>query len=505
MSKLLVIHVRFHDGRFHGSGDWPPSPARLFQALVAGVGLGGPISSDTQDLLHWLEKLPAPSIFTPRHHRFTKGYTNYMPNNDLDAKGGDPGKIASIRAGKTIRASLFESSEPIRYVWKLPEGDESEANARKLISLSERLYQLGRGIDFAWAWGEVLSEETFQADIEDADVMGYHPSHGNGGVSLHIPTRGSLKSLIDRHEAGSQRFIPLKRGRSFSQTFAQPPKPRFSTINYNSPRRMYLFELREGGPQSAFRAFDLSDAARLCLQVRDSVVKRLRGAFPERSDEIDRSLIGKNPDGSHHNTGSGRVTITPLPSIGFQHADMQIRRIAIEVAPACPLVTEDILWAFSGLKLTDDEPHIVLVPTEDRKMLSHYGHEQTATIWRSVTPMALPENAARRRIDPANIKKEAKSAAERSQEQKKAVAAIAQSLRHAKMMTSACVVTAIQKEPLHLKGRMVNDFAQDTRFMKEHLWHIEIQFSEKIKGPLIIGNGRFSGLGVFAPVRKDEG
>jgi len=37
----LVICVRFHQGRYHGrpqgGADWPPSPARLFQALVAGA------------------------------------------------------------------------------------------------------------------------------------------------------------------------------------------------------------------------------------------------------------------------------------------------------------------------------------------------------------------------------------------------------------------------------------------------------------------------------------
>lgn len=500
MSKLLVISVRLHDGRYHGAGDWPPSPARLFQALVAGVGLGGPITNEVQAVLRWLEKLPAPSIFAPRNHRFTKGYTNYMPNNDLDAKGGDPSKIAGIRAGKNIRASLFESTEPFRYVWLLPENDESDQYARNLISISDRLYQLGRGIDLAWAWGDVLTEEAFLNSIENTEVEHYKPSDGNGGVSLQVPTHGSLISLIDRYEAGSQRFITLKRGRSVSQTFAQPPKPRFSTTAYNSPRKLYLFDLREDDQKNSFRAFNLSDAARLCLQVRGAAIERLRSALPEQATEIERSLMGKNPDGSHHNTGSGRVTIIPLPSIGFQHADMQIRRIALEVAPACPLATEDILWAFSGLKLTDDEPHIVLVSAEDQKMLSHYGHEQTATIWRTVTPMALPENTARRRIDPANKKKEAKGAEERSKEQGKAVAAIVQSLRHAKMITSGCVVTAIQKEPLNLKGRMVNDFAKDTRFLKEQLWHVEIRFSENIEGPLILGNGRFVGLGLFAPV-----
>src|SRR5581483_6685460 len=62
----LAIYVRLHDGRYHGRGDWPPSPARLFQALVAGAGLSGPLQEKEREALRWLEALPAPIIADPR-------------------------------------------------------------------------------------------------------------------------------------------------------------------------------------------------------------------------------------------------------------------------------------------------------------------------------------------------------------------------------------------------------------------------------------------------------
>ena len=61
MSRALVIFVRFHDDRYHGAGDWPPSPARLFQALVAAAALPG-LDTDERNALRWLEKLRAPTI-----------------------------------------------------------------------------------------------------------------------------------------------------------------------------------------------------------------------------------------------------------------------------------------------------------------------------------------------------------------------------------------------------------------------------------------------------------
>ena len=37
MTHSLVISIRLYDGRYHGAGEWPPAPARLFQALRIAV------------------------------------------------------------------------------------------------------------------------------------------------------------------------------------------------------------------------------------------------------------------------------------------------------------------------------------------------------------------------------------------------------------------------------------------------------------------------------------
>ncbi|HEX9640166.1 MAG TPA: type I-U CRISPR-associated protein Csb2, partial [Candidatus Krumholzibacteria bacterium] len=80
MSHALVIRVRFHDGRYHGAGDWPPSPARLFQALVAAAGLNGQLAA-LRHSLEWFEKLPsAPTIGAPKARRGQR-VMFYMPNN----------------------------------------------------------------------------------------------------------------------------------------------------------------------------------------------------------------------------------------------------------------------------------------------------------------------------------------------------------------------------------------------------------------------------------------
>ena len=44
-------------------------------------------------------------------------------------------------------------------------------------------------------------------------------------------------------------------------------------------------------------------------------------------------------------------------------------------------------------------------------------------------------------------------------------------------------------------------FADGTRFAKERLWHVEIAFAEPQRGPLVIGDGRYLGLGLMAPLQ----
>ena len=101
MTRCLVISVRLLDGRYHGAGDWPPSPARLFLALVAGAGMSGPLTDLDRNALLWMEKLGDPVIAVPGK-RDGHAVTIYVPNNDLDRVGGDLGRIAEIRGSQKV-------------------------------------------------------------------------------------------------------------------------------------------------------------------------------------------------------------------------------------------------------------------------------------------------------------------------------------------------------------------------------------------------------------------
>lgn len=496
MAEHLLIEVRLHDGRYHGAGDWPPSPARLFQALVAGAGLGRNIPESEADAFQWLESLPPPRILAPPATE-TRGYTNYVPNNDLDAKKGDPRNISAIRTGKTIRARVFDAASPICYIWELPAEAVEKANI--IVKIASRLYQLGRGVDMAWANASVLEDEALNERHQEFALERFSPGAGADGVLLQTPCAGSYRSLRLRYEAGGRRFSISKNGKSVSRVLAQAPKPRFRTVAYNSPPAIHLFDLRLDSENSPFFAVPLVAAASLTTAVRDAAFARLSAANLAEPSVVERSLVGKNPDGSHGGTAGGRIRIIPLPSIGHQHADMAIRRVAISIPPGCALAKEDILWAFSGLKLTFSDQPLITLESADKKMLRSYLAPEGAKVWRSITPVALPESAARRRIDPARKTAEAKPATERANEESRAAAAVIQALRHAGFENFNATVTRLSRTPLHLQGARADLFAPGSRFAKERLWHVEVHFPQRVKGPVIIGDGRFYGLGLLAP------
>jgi len=495
MSRALLLSVRFHDGRFHGSAEWPPSPARLFQALVAGAVRDCALPANSSTALQWLESLPAPVIAAPAALA-ARGLTMYVPNNDLDAVGGHPGSAAKIRVGKTIRPRLFDASTPFLYAWTFQTEGEAIARAASLSAITDRLYQFGRGIDMAWAVAEILDTAAVAQRLADHPGPVYRPTVERAdGHALSCPQPGSLDSLVARYAAQSQRFATGNR--KGMAVFVQPPKPRFHSVGYDCPTTQFLFELRSEG---AFAPWPLLRATALVERLRDQAAARLRAALPLRTDEIERLLIGR---------GAGaadivrRPRILPLPSIGFIHADRAIRRVLIEVPPECPIPPGDLSWAFAGLAPDVDESTgevlsaTRLVPAEEDGMLRHFGFAPAipARCWRTVTPAVLPyspQPAARR------------EGAARALYEQAMMGAIRQALRQAGKSTEAPAIR-VQREPFTHNGQVAAVFAEGTRFAASRLHHVEIRFAAPQSGPLVLGDGRWLGLGLMAPVDELAG
>ncbi len=142
MSSYLCLSVRFLDAlqSLHGRGDageaeWPPSPLRVFQALIASASdrwRKEQFNEFALPALVWLECQALFAIQTPRHQVGIPVRTA-VPNNDLDvvaagwAKGQRPKKQPNeLKTMKTVRPTWMgfnnNDGNAIHYLWPLPDG-----------------------------------------------------------------------------------------------------------------------------------------------------------------------------------------------------------------------------------------------------------------------------------------------------------------------------------------------------------------------------------------------
>ena len=497
MGRALVFSVRFHEGRYHGSDGWPPAPARLFQALMAGAARGATVPKTILEALDWLERLPPPVIAVPRSV-FGQGYTAFVPNNDLDAElskknvASIDDAVAAIRGRKSIRPILFDAEVPILYCWPI-NGEIGPADA--LCKAAGDLYRLGRGIDMAWAEAAVVGADEADRQLFDHGGAIYRPEPSGGtGRDLLCPRPGSTRSLTTRFDGMRRRFRPGESNRKPVRVFVQPPKPILAKIAYDAQPVRFVFDIRTADAEAVFAAQALRSAAALVEDARDKAAGRLGAAAPELADDVERYLIGR---GAGDDDKAARVRIMPVPSVGSRHADMAIRRLAVYAPQSCPLTAGDLAWAFSQAAWADEDGVILraLQRADDDRMAQRF--ERRARHWRSVTPLALPM-ARRRRIAPERVAEEAKDAPERAAEEIRAAAAVRQALRHAGVRALLAEIR-VQREPFDRLGERAESFATGTRFPKEALWHVSVTFAERVRGPLLLGDGRFLGLGLMYP------
>ncbi|MBP2310746.1 type I-G CRISPR-associated protein Csb2 [Azospirillum soli] len=502
----LLIEVRLLTGRYHGSGDWPPSPFRLFQALVAGAYGGRWAGEDRTDkdradkdaAFRWLESLPPPLIAAPAR-RPGRAVVHYVPNNDLDAKAGDPRRTSEIRAPKRRQPSILEDDHPILYLWPVA---EPSPHAARIAALAERLHTLGHGIDAASARAELTGWPAAEARLAAHGGAVFRPSGQLGGDGDPLcPVPGSLDSLHARHAARSCQFQAQGRGRNRVVEFRRPAKPDCAPVAYAAPPQRLLFDLRDA-ESAAFAPWPLARAAALTATARDAAAARLTRALPAESARVERLLVGH---GAGEADKAQRPRILPLPSLGHAHTDPAIRRLLVEAPPGCPLDARDLAWAFTGLPLVIDGDGVVaahLVPADDRSMLRHYGvtvsglvSETGSRLWRTVTPVALPSPRPSGPIA-GPISGTARAAAEAQ-----AASALRQALRHAGIAAPVSALR-VRRDPWSRHGERAGSFAEGTRFAAARLWHAEIRFAVPVAGPLAVGDGRYQGLGLFAPVAE---
>lgn len=541
MSAQLRISVRFLDGAFHGRGDgdnpeWPPSPLRLFQAVVNAAATGnGKIPDDAVAALHWFEQLPPPEIIAaPAAAIQPRGYNLYVPDNvgDLVGKSWAAGKendIANYRTEKFVRPTRLSSGisaaddhfSAVHFIWMLDDKTASafpDATRKTLLAIVRSISRLGWGIDLVVADASILNE----TDTTALKGQRYFPTDEKTDRPLRVPQPGTLDDLENRHRA----FLNRVSRDSFTPV---PPLAVYGIANYRSenesPRPLRaVFALRRLD-DSGFYPFD---TARRGLHVAGMLRHAASQPAFARSvgwthEEARRIVLGHGEaNGQQHQPVQGsRLVFIPLPSIeprgNGKKVVGSIRRVVVTAFGALDRESfRRFARQFDGQELIDEKLNkpVALLAKQVENDGAIRWYFESATTWATVTPVILPGYD-----DPRKLRQRLRveSTAKLTAEEKSALLLkldkrIEFLLRKAIRQAGFSDALAQHAE---LEWRSTGfwpgtDLAsryavpdQHRRYRRLHVritWRSPEGNSIEIPGPICIGGGKFSGLGLFAPI-----
>lgn len=484
MSKSLCIQVTFLTGQYHGQ-EWPPSPARLFQALLAGSMAGWrrtTWSDQDENALLWLEGAGPPEIIHPYAQR-GKTYSLSVPNNNMDiiwkawANGGKaPKSEEELRILKDVTPHVIEhdadSLPTVRYVWDIADADE--AHARRVAVLARSLLALGHGIDMVAGAGEIVSCESV-CSMPGERICPVAEGNG-GGTFMRVPAPGFLRDLQDTY----RRFCGRIEGQIVN-TAIRPTK-------YGEARYRSTVE----PPGRGCSAYRLDDGAGGTVSVRwkecmvvAAWMRHATGVFMRQQGRdgawVDSYILGHT---TKDNLGL-RLSYVPLPSIGHPNADGAIRRVLVVEPPGFGAESKLIGWGMLGAQLTAEGATssyaaTLAEPEPDDGVIARYLRESDT--WLTVTPMVLHGRVSLRgRLNVNKVDK-----------------LILQALHGAGLNPSIIEEMWFQRAPL---WRGCGDATSID--VPEHLkqwprFHVGVKLRRSVRGPIIAGIGRHYGIGVFA-------
>jgi CRISPR-associated protein Csb2 len=489
MTNSLCFTIRFLRPYCHGCGDgdnpeWPPSPLRFFQALIAAsaarwnerLKLAFAVPA-----LAWLEAQPHPILVCPEH-RVGTPFRTAVPNNDLDvwagpiSKGKEPKKQPNeLKTMKTVRPTHL-AGDAVHFLYPLlPDGCP---HFEVLKTAACCITHLGWGVDMVVGSAVILTE----GDAAKLQGQRWRPTSDGVGTTLRVPKPGSLDALMAKHEAFLNRitqdgFRPV------------PPLTVFDTVSYRCesdvlPRPTVSFGLLKLDA-SGYRAFETARRCRDVAAWARHAVAAVCDGWPFDQGEIKGFVHGHTLDGSPLQNGP-RFAYLPLPSIE-RRGDRgnyvgAIRRVLIAAPPGFQDRIDWVRRRLSNIELVRDDGSAMallnLIPPRSDWVLRRY--VESANTWTTVTPVVLPGYDDR---DPD-----------------KALALLSKAFRHAGFSDQLMKQTHLEMRKVgFLPGVDLADryALPEIPKVKGPRYHVRVVFPYEIPGPLAVGALRYRGLGLF--------
>jgi CRISPR-associated protein Csb2 len=441
--ELLTSRYYATDHTLRAQAEWPPHPSRLFSALVdAWAGLGQP--GEGEEALEWLERQTPPALtVSERSKRDT--VESFVPVNDEE----------SLPAYRLRQSRHFPSVTPektdVHFIW--PEASPTPAQVAALMALAAGVTYLGHS-----------ASKVVVSAVENAPEPNFIPD-ASGDSVLRVPAAGRFRSLCEAWE--------LDRRPSVGRTYAyrrlddnsQPTSTAASEFS-----EVFLFRRVEG------RTLMLEQTLALTEAVRGTLLKLAQQPAPA-------CLHGHN--------GDSHVALFPLAFVGRPHADGHIMGFALALPKSLSRSERSAALAAAAVL---SKTKLEMGRLGDW-IVERVGGDETATTlqrntwirsaqrWASVTPVLFDRFP---KAKPGKTPLEVLTASCRRIGLPAPATVEVSPHPHFDLKEGVPPACAFQTRRVGVPTRLAS--------------HVVLVFPKPVRGPILLGAGRYFGLGLFRPL-----
>ena len=547
---MFALEVEFLTGRYvatafddRSRGEWPPHPARLYAALVDAWTTGGDMDPDEAAALEWLATLAPPEIHaSPASFRDTP--TVFVPVNDaavlrqqaglyadlaaaaaaladahdardlseaargravakaerqvakthtraqaLGQAGGDKGHPTVLPDLRVRQPRTFPSATPERpgIVFSWPLAQPNAAHRAALGALARRVVRLGHSSSFVVCTVGSPPPGTAEWTPDPA-----------GTETLRVPAADQLALLVEahaHHQGVEPRVLPFRVAAYRAGPAATPRVVPTSTL------------------AGEWLVFEQVDGPRLATHQTLRVATALRGALMSAADQPPTpALSGHRADGRP--VSGAHAAFLALPFVASRYADGHLLGTAVLLPQTLEAeARDDVLRAVGRLERTagpDDAEGAIRLTLgragvirlrrvrgiASQRALQPQTWSRPSVRWATVTPIALDRN-------PGNLHSRVSEVAQTAATRAEATIAAACE----RIGLPRPVQVTVSMAPLlraTLPATQFPPFPAAKAKTRRVLVHAELRFDQPVSGPIVLGAGRFRGLGLLRPLHQEN-
>lgn len=560
---MLTIAIEFLTGRYvatryddRRAAEWPPHPARVYSAFAATHFESAVDPAAERDALAWLAEQAPPEIcYSDAQTR--EIFDVFVPVNDpsaipdvsgeaeaLDQASAELAAADTDKARAKARTAVGKAEQRYRAALVRATGPADGKLAKEAVKVGASLLPAARGKQprtfpsvtpveprVALRWPHAEPPAAVASALDELAARVVRIGHSSSLVSVRVTTssEGGPAALVP-DEAGREmlRWVPpgqlgelaadfeVHRGTASGRTLparvvayrkAEAESARVAPGSEFVSTDWLLFAVNDE-PDDRDGAGSLLLPATRGVELSRAVRKALQSFCPVQPPP--ELLTGHTPDGAR--SSRSHLAIVPLPFVGHPHADGYLRGVALvfphDVAPGDRTAIARSIDAWERAARTRDnvvparlpgglEVWLRRTPIAPMATLDPRRWSSRSTTWLSVTPVALERHPGDLRSrDPEELRA-AVAAAE---------ASIVASCCHAGLPDPVSV-EILPAAPVAgaAKARAFPAYPPVAGRQRRILTHVALHFAEAVQGPVILGAGRYNGLGLCFPVDGKDG